>query len=313
MTFPALAKRMAFCTPEQAIDVAKAVVIVQRDNGNREDRKTARMKYLIANWGIERFRKEVESVLGFQLNDCAIDDVRGVDDHMGWQPQKDGRWSYGLCIENGRIRNADAIDMKTALREIAQRLNREVRLAGNQSLIFCDVETDEREQVLEIIERHGIRSSENTSLVRRFAMACVALPSCGLAITEGERRLPGVIDELEMVLAKLGLSSERFTIRMTGCPNGCARPYTADVALVGKAVDRYTLFLGGRLLGNRLAEVYRDTVPADEIVFELTRVFAVYKQKRSVGEGFGDFCNRIGLKTLIELCESAAVEEVINK
>lgn len=141
-------------------------------------------------------------------------------------------------------------------------------------------------------------------------MACVALPSCGLAITEAERRLPGLIDELESVLAKLGLNSERFTIRMTGCPNGCARPYVADIALVGKAVDRYTLFVGGTLLGNRMAEIYQDMVPVDELVSESTRVFTIYKHHRNVGEGMGDFCHRIGIENLRAHCAELKNEEV---
>jgi sulfite reductase (ferredoxin) len=309
-TFPAIAKRLGFCTPEQAIEVAKAVLIVQRDNGNRADRKVARMKYLIANWGITKFRNEVENVLGYPLKVCTDDDVHGVDDHMGWQSQKDGRWSYGLCIENGRVRDTDASKIKSALRELAETLGTEIRLAGNQSLIFCDLEESHRDHVSQILRKHNLHSSESTSLVRRFSMACVALPSCGLAITEAERRLPGLIDELESVLAKLGLNSERFTIRMTGCPNGCARPYVADIALIGKAVDRYTLFVGGTLLGNRMAEIYQDMVPADELVSELTRVFTIYKHHRNVGEAMGDFCHRIGIENLRAHCAELKNEEV---
>ncbi len=308
-TFPAIAKRMGFCKPEQAIDVAKAVLIVQRDNGDRTNRRVARMKYLIANWGLGKFRDQVEKRLGYRLEDCTQDDVHGVDDHMGWQSQKDGRWSYGLCVENGRVRDMDSVKMKSALRELAETLGTQIRLAGNQSLIFCDLEEKHREQITQILGRHNIHSSESTSLVRRFAMACVALPSCGLAITEAERRLPSVIDDLEVVLAKLGLNSDRFTIRMTGCPNGCARPYVADVALVGKAVDRYTLLLGGSLLGNRIAKVYRDMVPANEIVPVLTRVFTVYKQQRHVGESLGDFCNRIGTESLQANCTDIENQE----
>lgn len=306
-TFPAVALRMAFCSPEQAVDLARAVLIVQRDNGNRTDRKLARMKYLIADWGIDRFRNEVENVFGDKLDDCTEDDVHGVDDHMEWQPQGDGRWSYGLCVENGRVRDADRVDMKSALRELAETLGTEIRLAGNQSLIFCDIDSKQRDQVAEILRKHNIRASEETSLARRFAMACVALPSCGLAVTEAERRLPGIIDELERSLARLGLNSERFTIRMTGCPNGCARPYVADIALVGKAVDRYTLFVGGSLLGNRLATIYKQMVPASEILEELTQLFTIYKRQRSPSESFGDFCNRVGIEYLLN-----AVSEVFS-
>ncbi len=306
-TFPAIAQRMAFCTTDQAIDVAKAVLLVQRDNGDRSDRKVARMKYLVARWGVERFRKEVESVLGYELANCTEDDVRGVDDHMGWQAQKDGLWSYGLCIENGRVRDADSIDLKSALRELATTLGTEIRLAGNQSLIFCDITSNLRSSVTEILNRHGVRASEQFSLVRRYSMACVALPSCGLAITEAERRLPSVIDELETSLAKLGLNADRFTIRMTGCPNGCARPYVADVALVGKAVDCYTIYVGGSLLGNRLAFIHRDMVHAEQIHDELAALFTVYKRDRRIGECLGDFCHRAGSDLLMKQCD-----EILN-
>ncbi|MEM9644265.1 MAG: NADPH-dependent assimilatory sulfite reductase hemoprotein subunit, partial [Planctomycetota bacterium] len=250
-----------------------------------------------------RFRDEVEKVLGHQLAECTEDDVRGVDDHMGWQAQKDGLWSYGLCIENGRVRDADAVDLKSALRELTETLGTEIRLAGNQSLIFCDIKSQQRSSVAEILHRHGVRSSEQFSLVRRYSMACVALPSCGLAITEAERRLPGVIDELETSLAKLGLSADRFTIRMTGCPNGCARPYVADVALVGKAVNRYTLYVGGALLGNRLAFIHRDMVPVDQINRELTALMTVYKRDRRLGESLGDFCHRWRPEDLRKSCD----------
>ncbi|MEM6364137.1 MAG: NADPH-dependent assimilatory sulfite reductase hemoprotein subunit, partial [Planctomycetota bacterium] len=255
-TFPALGKRMAFVTPDQAIDVAKAIIMVQRDHGNRGDRKTARMKYLIADWGIERFRAEVEKVFGEPLADCTEDDVTGFDDHMGWQAQGDGKWSYGLNIENGRLYDNEERQLKKCMREICSTFGTEIRLTGHQSIIFCDIEEDQRDQLIEIISSHGLRTTEQTSTVRRWSMACVALPTCGLAITESERRLPGLVTSIEEPLAKLGLSGERFTIRMTGCPNGCARPYNADLALVGRSVGKYTLFAGGGWLGNRLAYIY---------------------------------------------------------
>ncbi len=304
-TFPALAKRMAFVTPEQAIDVAKAVIIVQRDNGNRSDRKVARMKYLIADWGIERFRSEVETVFGEKLADCTEDDVHGFDDHMGWQAQGDGKWSYGLNVENGRLYDNEKTQFKTAFRKICAEFNREIRFTGHQSIIFCDIEEGEKDRLIEIIREHGIPTTEQTSTVRRWSMSCVALPTCGLAITESERRLPSLIDSIEEPLAKLGLSGERFTIRMTGCPNGCARPYNADLALVGKAVGKYTLFTGGGWLGNRLAEIYKDAVKDDEVVDEMIGLFAAFKANREGTESFGDFCARVGVEKLAELAEAA--------
>ena len=303
VTYPALGKRMAFVTPDQVVGVCQAVLKVQRDNGNRSDRKTARMKYLVDRWGIEKFRKEVETYFGSVLQDCTPDDVTGVDDHMGWQAQGDGKWSYGLNIENGRLYDDEKVQFKAAIRAICNEFDTEIRMTGNQSLIFTDIDESQKDRRSELITQHGIRTTEQTSTVRRWSMACVALPTCGLAITESERRLPGLIDGLEKPLAKLGLDHERFTMRMTGCPNGCARPYNADIALVGKAKDRYTLFLGGGWLGNRLAYIYKDLVPDSQVVSEITKVFAVYKANRINGESIGDFCSRLGKDSLLEMTE----------
>ncbi len=304
-TFPALAKRMAFVTPEQAIDVARAVVIVQRDHGNRSDRKVARMKYLIADWGIERFRSEVEKVFGEKLADCTEDDVHAFDDHMGWQTQGDGKWSYGLNVESGRLYDNETTQFKTAFRKICAEFNREIRFTGHQSIIFCDIQEHEKDRLMELITSHGIRTTEQTSTVRRWSMSCVALPTCGLAITESERRLPSLIDAIEGPLAKLGLSDERFTIRITGCPNGCARPYNADLALVGKAVGKYTMFTGGGWLGTRLADIYKDSVKDEDIVDEMIGLFSAFKVHREGSESFGDFCARVGVEELAKLAESA--------
>ena len=246
-TFPALAKRMAFVTPDQCIGVAQAILKVQRDNGNREDRKVARMKYLVADWGIEKFRAEVEKYFGEPLQDCTEDDVHGFDDHMGWQEQGDGKWSYGLNIENGRLYDNQDHQLKGAVRAVCEEFNTELRMTGHQSLIFTDIEESDKDKLIALLKQHNTPLTEETSTVRRWSMACVALPTCGLAITESERRLPSIIDALEAPLAKLGLDKERFTIRMTGCPNGCARPYNADIALVGKAKDKYTLVRRRRL------------------------------------------------------------------
>lgn len=304
-TFPALAQRMAFVKPEQAIEVAKAILMVQRDYGNREDRKRARMKYLVSDWGIERFRRAVEEYFGSPLQDCTEDDVHGFDDHMGWQEQGDGAWSYGLNIENGRLYDDDQRQLKAAMREVCATLNPEVRLTAHQSVIFCDIAEDQRSTLTEILNKHNVVLTESTSTVRRWSMACVALPTCGLAITESERALPGIIDELEAPLAKLGLDKEAFTIRMTGCPNGCARPYNADIGIVGKAKEKYTLFTGGALLGTRLAYIYKDLVPHATLVDEIVSVFSAFKVNRQGNETLGDFCARVGRDELETLAAAA--------
>lgn len=303
-TFPAVAKRMGYVPAARVLDAVTAVVKVQRDFGNRADRKVARLKYLIANQGLDWFRQKVEEYAGFQLDAPHADDVHGFDDHLGWHAQGDGRWFYGLNVENGRIvdgtlSNGTVLHLKSALREICTTLRPGIRLTAHQSILFTDLAADDRPRLEEILRRHQVKLLEDISAVRRWSMACVAWPTCGLAITESERALPGIIDQLEVELAKLGLSEEVFTVRMTGCPNGCARPYNSDVGLVGKAAGKYTIFVGGRLLGDRLNVVYKDMVPGPEIVAELVPLLRHFKAERHAGETFGDFCERRGIDDLL--------------
>ena len=302
-TFPALAKRLAFVAPSQVFDVAEAVVQVQRDFGNRADRKLARMKYLIHNWGLDKFKAKVEEYYGTSLPAPHPDDVTGFNDHLGWDDQGDGKCFYGLNIENGRIQDNEQTQLKSALREICRSFEPGIRLTSHQSILLTDLDPAAKSELEQVLRRHRVRLSEETSTVRRWSMACVALPTCGLAITDSERALPGIIDQLEAELAKLGLSGEPFTVRMTGCPNGCVRPYNSDIGLVGKAVGRYTLFLGGRLVGDRLNFVYKDLVPAAEIVPTLVPLMVYFRQARSAGESFGDFCHRKGKDDLTAWAE----------
>lgn len=302
-TFPAVAKRLAFCTPEQALDVVTAIVKVQRDFGNREDRKIARLKYVIANWGLEAFKAKVEEYYGAPLPPPTDDDVYEFNDHMGWDEQGDGRWFYGLNIENGRIKDDERMQLKTALRQICQRLNPGIRLTAHQSILFTDVQPQDRATLTQILRDHHVPMSEEISTVRRWSMACVAWPTCGLSITEAERALPGIIDQMEVELARLGLSRDRFTVRMTGCPNGCARPYNSDIGLVGKTKGKYTILVGGRLLGDRLNFIYQDLIPEEEVVATLMPLFAYFKQERKDGETLGDFCHRKGPADLLAWAE----------
>jgi sulfite reductase (ferredoxin) len=302
-TFPALAKRMAFIKPEQVVDVATAVIKVQRDFGNRSDRKVARMKYLIANWGLPKFKAKVEEYYGQPLADPHPADVHGFDDHIGWHEQGDGRWFYGLNVENGRIHDEGEFRLKTALRQICATLAPSIRLTPHQSMLFTDIEPADRPTLERLLREHGVKLHDEISTVRRWSMACVAWPTCGLSITEAERALPGMIDQLEIELAKLGLSSEKFTLRMTGCPNGCARPYNSDIGLVGKAMGKYTVFVGGRLLGDRLNFIYKDMVPAAEVIPTLVPLLAYFKQARAESETLGDFCHRKGAEDLLAWTE----------
>jgi sulfite reductase (ferredoxin) len=298
-TFPAVAKRLCYASAEQVLGVVEAVFKVQRDFGNREDRKQARLKYVVANWGVEKFKAKVEEYFGGPLADPHPDDVHEIKDHMGWDEQGDGLLFYGLNIENGRIKDTEQIQLKTALREVCHTLNPGIRLTAHQSLIFTNIRPEDKDKLESILRKHNVPLTEDISTVRRWSMACVAWPTCGLSITESERALPGMIDQMETELARLGLSNERFTVRMTGCPNGCARPYNCDVGLVGKARDKYTVFLGGRALGDRISFIYKDMVPHDDVVPSLTPVFAYFRQERLNGETLGDFCLRKGKDDLL--------------
>ena len=293
-TFPALAKRLCFATPQQVMAVCEAIVKVQRDFGNREDRKRARLKYLIADWGVAKFRETVEQYYGGPLADPHPADVTGVEDHLGWHEQGDGRLFLGINIENGRIKDEGSLRLKTGLRAILGRFGMEVRLTALQSLILCDINPIDRAEIEQMMAEYGILRADQLSLLRRYSIACPAFPTCGLSITESERALPGVIDQLEVEVAKLGLQSSKLAVHMTGCPNGCARPYTPDVGLVGKAAGKYTVFVGGNPEGTRLAFIYRDMVPLEEIVPSLVPLLQRYRVEREGTESFGDFCVRCG-------------------
>ena len=294
-TFPALAKRLGFVPPEDVLAIAEAIVKVQRDFGNRSDRKVARLKYTIHTMGLENFRAKVEEYFGKPLAPCHPADVHGFDDHIGWFEQGDGNFFYGFNVENGRIHDTGDLRLKTAVRRILREIKPGVRITSHQSLLFTDLEATDRVRIADILHACGVKTSEEISTLRRWSMACVALPTCGLAVAESERVLPGLIDQLEPEVAKLGLTHDAFTLRMTGCPNACARPYNSDIGIVGRTLGKYTIFLGGRLLGDRLNTHYKDVVPFEDLCRELTAVLACYKAERAAGETLGDFCHRKGM------------------
>lgn len=302
-TFPAIALPMCFATPQQAMDVMTAIVKVQRDFGNRADRKVARLKYLIHDWGIDRFKQKVEEYYGGSLPAPRPAHVYGFNDGMGWQAQGDGKFFYGLNVENGRIKDEGDYRLKAALREICGTMAPPLRLTPHQSIIFCDLKETDRQPLLDTLRSYGVPLTEEITNTRRWSMACPALPTCGLAITESERILPTLVDQLEAELAKLDLGNEVFTMRMTGCPNGCARPYNSDIGLVGKTAGKYTVFLGGRVMGDRLNFIYKDLVPEAEVIPALVQVFRYFKEAREADESFGDFCHRQGLENLLAKCD----------
>src|SRR5213593_2691215 len=298
VTYPRLADPLGFAAPERVVEVAEAVITVQRDYGDRSDRRHARLKYLLDDRGLEWFRAQVEQRLGRPLAPPAAVRVSDVHDHLGWHDQGGGRSFYGLFIENGRLRDTDDSRLRTAVRRIVHLLGTGVHFTPQQNLLFTGIDHGQRATLESVLADHGVRSADAVSTVRRWSMACPALPTCGLALAEAERVLPGVIDELERELRRLGLGDVRLTVRMTGCPNGCARPYTADLAFVGRSADKYTIFVGGSVLGTQLAEPYADLVPRHRLVAAVRPLLERFRAERSPDEGLGDFCRRAGLDGL---------------
>jgi len=303
-TFAAVAQALGYIPADQAVDVCKAIMKVQRDYGNRADRKVARMKYLIHNCGLDRFKQKVEEYFGESIDPPRDVQVTEHNDGMGWHEQGDGRWFYGLNVENGRIKDDEGFRLKTALHAIATTLAPPMRLTPHQGLIFCDIAEGDKAKLQSILTEHGVLLTEEITIARRWSMACPALPLCGLAVTESERFMPTLMDQIDSILAELELTDEQFTTRMTGCPNGCARPYNSDIGLVGKAKGKFTLLLGGSRLGHRLNWIYKDLVPADDIAPTLRPVFEYFKQGRNDAESFGDFCHRVGKEDLLAACDA---------
>jgi sulfite reductase (ferredoxin) len=307
-TFPFLGVPLAYVDRADFLRVGEAVLKVFRDFGNRSDRKRARLKYIIHDWGLPAFRSKIEEYLGQVLADPRAVSVTDVDDHLGWHEQGDGKLFLGIPVENGRVKDEGPMRLFSGLRAFLERFRTPARLTCQQSILLADLEPAWRSDINGWLEEYGIASVERISSVRRWAMACPALPTCGLAVTEAERALPSVLAELEAQLAALGLDQERITVRMTGCPNGCARPYNADIGLVGRSAHvgedgkpgpgTYTIFLGGRTIGDRLNSEFKDYVPHDRVVAELLPAFQQFKTGRRIGESFGDFCARVGVLAL---------------
>jgi sulfite reductase (ferredoxin) len=301
-TFPALAKPVCYVPAGSVVMAAEAVVRLFREHGNRSDRKRARIKYVIHDWGVEKFREVLSGYLGGSpLTPPRPVEVSGYDLHLGWHDQGDGKWFYGLHVENGRVKDEGSLRLRTGLRAIVERFRPGVRLTPLQDVLLCDIDEKDRPDLEAMLREHGVGRSEDVTPVRRYSMACPAIPTCGLAISEAERALPGIIDELEVELKRLGLGDETISIRMTGCPNGCVRPYQSDIGLVGRSGDKYTLFVGGHVLGHRMNFPLKDLLPRAEVVPTLVPVLESFKAGRQDGEGFGDFCRRLGVEKLQEL------------
>jgi sulfite reductase (ferredoxin) len=293
-TFPHLAQPICYVPALAVVGAAEAVVKLFRDHGNRSDRKRARIKYLVHDWGVPKFRQVLSDYIGGTLHAPHPIEVSDFDAHLGWRPQGNGKWYYGISVENGRIKDEGTLRLRSALRSLIQRFRPAIRLTPLQDILLCDLEASAKADIERTLAEFGVVRPDELSLVQKLSMACPAIPTCGLAISESERSLPRVVDELEKELQRLGLQDLRLTVRMTGCPNGCARPYQSDIGLVGRSGDKYQIYVGGNLLGNRLNFSLRDLVPLAEIVPTLAIVLQHFKHHHLGDEGFGDFCQRLG-------------------
>ena len=293
-TFPRLADVIGFCTPAQVVDVAEKTVLVQRDFGDRTDRKHARFKYTVADRGPAWILAKINEYLGYELEPArpfAFDDC---GDRFGWVDDPNGNSHLTIFVQGGRVLDTPSYPLLSGLREIAKIHTGDFRLTANQNLIIANVTPAQRPQIEALLERHLIRDSHLQSALRLNSLSCVALPTCGLALAEAERYLPELLTELEELIEENGLRHDAITLRMTGCPNGCARPFLAEIGLIGRAPGKYNIYLGGGFAGQRLSKLYLESVAAASIKPVLAPLIARYARERGDGERFGDFCIRAG-------------------
>ena len=296
-TYPRLADVVGFITPDKIVDVARAVLTIHRDYGDRTDRKHARLKYVVAERGLDWTRAEIEQRAGLKFSAPRPFQFLTTGDLYCWHKQVDGRWFLGLFVETGRVKDTEGHKMKTALRLVAEKFgNVEFRLSANQNVILANVAEADKDRLTALLADYGVKVENQASVMHAAALACPALPTCGLALAESERMLPGLVDRIERLWEETGLVGEEVIIRSTGCPNGCARPYMAEIAFVGKAPGRYQVWLGGNAPGTRLNRVWKDMMKEADLEQELRPVLARYAKERAEGERFGDWCNRVFLK-----------------
>ena len=299
-TYPRLADVIGFFKPQHIVDIAKAVLTVHRDFGDRTDRKHARLKYVVAERGVDFVRSEIEQRVGFKLEPARAYQFTTTNDAYGWHKAVDGTNFLTLFVETGRIKDTDKARQKTALRRIAEQFgNIEFRLTANQNVLLANVSDADQPAINALLTEHGVRTENQASLLHGNSMACPALPTCGLALAESERMLPGLVDRIEKLCGDLGLGTEEIVIRSTGCPNGCARPYTAEIGFVGKAPGRYQLWLGGNASGTRLNKLFKEVIKEAELETELRPLLARFATERTPSERFGDWCDRAVLKEAI--------------
>jgi len=297
VTYPRMADVIGFFTPDKLVEVAKAVLTIHRDFGDRTDRKHARLKYVVAEKGVEFIRQEVNRRAGLTLAPVKPFKFTTISDLYGWHRAVDGTWFLGLFVETGRVKDVPGHALKTAMRQIADKFeNIEFRLSANQNVFLAKVSDTDKTGINAILAANGVKTENQTTVLHGSGMACPALPTCGLALAESERMLPGLLDRFEALLAETGLAGQDIIIRSTGCPNGCARPYMAEIAFVGKAPGRYQIWLGGDAAGLRLNRIWKDVIKEADVETEFRPLFTRFAVERTPGERFGDWCDRVLLQ-----------------
>lgn len=311
-TFPRLADDIAFIKPEHVIEAVTAVVTIHRDYGSRENRKHARLKYILHDKGVDWFRDELANRVAFTVEAPRPVPPFVVYDHLGWHDQANGLLYVGIPVENGRIADRQTERLRSGLRAIIEQFDLSVRLTCQQNILLTHILPEDRPAIEAMLSEYGIRTVNKISKMRRHALACVSLPTCGLAITEAERVFPQVISEFEDALDRLDIADANIMARMTGCPNGCARPYVAEIAFVGRSLDKYTVFLGGNPNGTRLAQTFLDLVYIADLVPTLTPILRYYRDCRQADEAFGDFVMRVGFDVLHQLVGDESVKLAVG-
>lgn len=291
-TYPQLGRIIGSCKPEQMIDIAEKLVTIQRDFGNRSIRKYARFKYTIDARGIDWLTEELHKRLGYELAPAEDFHFEHNGDRYGWVKGHNGKWHVTLFIQNGRIKDTDDYLLMTGLREIAKVHQGDFRLTPNQNIIIGNIDSQEKNKIEKLLTLYGISDGKNAPALHRNAMACVAFPTCGLAMAESERYLPSLLDKIQLLLEEAGLKEEEIIIRMSGCPNGCSRAAIAEIGFIGKAPGKYNLHLGGSFTGERLSTIYKENIGEAEILESLGPIFTAYVKERFAKEHFGDFVVR---------------------